>query len=112
MLWSSDIVFNVYVVVYIVQYRFYEDGSNTNPVICVHVVCDHNNLCIFKSSTKDTEDRELSIAGSGNRLRSDSDCSVHYVEILHGCTSRQVDMNLKFTSYVGDNNLYLQVWCT
>ena len=90
--------------VYTVYYRFYEDGSGTNPVKCVYVECDHNT-CIFKSPVTNNE---LPIATSSNVLYSDNHCKVNFVEIIHDCIPRRVDLKLQFASY--GNKVYLQVW--
>lgn len=87
-------------------YRLSGDGLNTNPVRCVYVSCGKNNMCSFKSSTTRIE---LSIATTNKTLHSDDNCVVNFVEIIHDCIPRRVDLNLSFTSRTRDTNLYLQV---
>ena len=87
-----------------VFYRFDEDGSYTNPVICVYVECDHN-VCIFKSVLTNNL---LPIAVSSSMLHSDDSCRANFVEIIHDCMPRRVDLDLIFASN-GNNELYLQV---
>ena len=89
---------------YTAYYRF---GSNSDtPVRCVYVTCNDNNICIFKS-LKDGS--ELQVSSPVNPLHSSDKCVVNYVDVIHDCMPRRVDLTLKFTSYAGDNKLYLQV---
>ena len=90
----------------IAYYRFNEDGSNSNPVRCVIVKCDQNNVCLFRSSQTN---KELPIATSSNMLYSNSHCKVNYVEVIHDCIPRRVDLQLHFTLHEEDTKLYLQV---
>ena len=86
---------------------FHGDGSNTNPVRCVNVTCDENHVCIFESSI--TKNKELPVVTKDNMLHSDDNCVVNFVDIIHYCAPKRVDLELSFTTRVGDTNLYLQV---
>jgi len=109
-MYSSWLYYNVFTVlcaymVHIVHYRFNEDGSNNNPIRCVYIICDQSNACIFKSTVTHNE---LPIATTSNPLPTTSICYVNYVEIIHDCVPRRIQMILNFTSH--DNSVYLQVW--
>ena len=41
-------------------------------------------------------------------MDSDSNCVVNFVEIIHDCVPRSVDLDLTFASH-GTDNLYLEV---
>ena len=86
-------------------YMFHGDGSNDNPVRCVYVTCN-KYICIFKSPTTN---KELPVVTPNNILHSDDKCLVNFVEIIHDCIPRFVDLKLSFTTHEGDTNLYLQV---
>ena len=85
---------------------FHGDGSNKNPVRCVYVTCYDNNTCIFQLSTTN---KELPVVTPNNMLHSNDNCVVNFVEIIHDCIPRLVDLELSFTAHEGDTNLYLQV---
>ena len=89
---------------YVGYYRF---GSNSDtPVRCVYVACHDNDMCIFISPEGGTE---LQVSMPDNPLYSNDKCVVNFVEMIHDCKPRRVDLTLKFTSYPGDDRLYLQV---
>ena len=88
---------------------YYRFGSNSDtPVRCVYVSCHHddNDMCIF---TSPEDGNELQVSMSYNPLQSSDNCVVNYVEMIHDCKPRRVDLILNFTSYPGNDNLYLQV---
>ena len=86
---------------------YYRFGSNSDtPVRCVYVSCHDNDMCIFISPE---DGNELQVSMPFNPLQSDDKCVVNFVEIIHDCKPRRVDLILNFTSYPGDDNLYLQV---
>ena len=86
---------------------YYRFGSNSDtPLRCVYVSCQDNDVCIF---TSPEDGRQLQVSTPYNPLHSTDNCMVNYVEIIHDCMPRSVDLTLKFTSYPGDDNLYLQV---
>ena len=88
----------------IAYYRF---GSNSDtPVRCVYISCHDNDICIF---TSPEDGDELQISSPVNPLQSSDECVVNFVDVIHDCMPRRVDLNLKFTSNPGDNRLYLQV---
>jgi len=86
-------------------YRFYRSGISDNPVSAVYAVCGNNNFCILNSTVTSTE---LPIATTNNPLPSSSNCVVNFVEIIHDCMPRRVDLDLSFTSHATDK-LYLEV---
>ena len=86
---------------------YYRFGSNEmTSVRCVHVSCNDMDVCIFALSEDGTE---LQVSMNSNPLQSSDKCMVNFVEIIHDCMPRSVDLTLKFTSYPGDDKLYLQV---
>ena len=87
---------------------FYRFGTNEKTAIrCVYVSCNDDDVCIFTSPEDGTT--ELQISMQSNPLHSGDNCVVNNVEIIHDCMPRNVDLTLKFTSYPGNDNLYLQV---
>ena len=75
-------------------------------VSTVYTVCRNDNLCTLNSPQSPTE---LPIALSQwKKIDSDSNCVVNFVEIIHDCMPRLVDLDLSFTSH-GTDNLYLEV---
>ena len=94
----------MYYGIYIGYYRF---GSNSDtPVRCVYLSCNEVDMCNFMSVQSDYE---LQVSMPNNPLHSDDNCMVNYVEIIHDCMPRLIDLTLVFTSHSGDDNLYLQV---
>ena len=86
------------------HYRF---GLNSDtPVRCVYVTCHDNDMCIFTSSENGTE---LQVSMPTNPLHSSDNCMVNFVEIIHDCKPRCVNLILKFIPHSGDDMLYLQV---
>ena len=86
---------------------YYRFGSNSDtPVRCVYVSCHDNDMCIF---TSPEDGSKLQVSMQINPLNSSDNCMVNYVEIIHDCKPRRVDLILNFISYPGDNKLYLQV---
>ena len=86
---------------------YYRFGSNSDtPVRCVHISCLADNMCIFISPETNTE---LQIPMPTNTLHSSDKCVVNFVEMIHDCMPRNVSLTLKFTSYPGDDRLYLEV---
>ena len=86
-------------------YRF--GSSSDTPVRCVYVTCPDNDTCIFISPETNTE---LQVSMPTKPLHSSDKCIVNFVKIMHDqCMPRCVDLILKFTSYPGDDKLYLQV---
>ena len=86
---------------------YYRFGSSSDTLVrCVHASCNDGNVCIFLSETN----IELQVSTPNNPLHSSDKCTVNYVEIIHDCMPRSVDLTLKFTdtSY-SEDNLYLQV---
>ena len=89
---------------YIGYYRF---GSNSDtPVRCVYLSCNEVDMCNFMSPETDDE---LQVSTPNNTLRSSDNCMVNYVEIIHDCMPRLIDLTLVFTSHSKDDKLYLQV---
>ena len=96
-----------YPLIYCVHAGYYRFGSNSEtPVRCVYVTCNDNNLCTFMAPKTNTK---LPVSAPTNPLSSSDKCVVNYVEMIHDCMPRRVDVTLKFTSYPADNRLYLQV---
>ena len=88
----------------IAYYRF---GSNSDtPVRCVYVSCKDIDMCNFTSPETGAE---LPVSPPFNYLRSRDSCMVNYVEIIHDCMPRLIDLTLDFISHSGDDKLYLQV---
>ena len=89
---------------------YYKFGSNADTFVrCVYVSCNDNDVCIFMSTSLETPSSELQVSMPTNPLHSSDNCVVNYVEIIHDCMPRRVELTLKFTSYLGNDNLYLQV---
>ena len=89
---------------YTAYYRF---GSNSEtPVRCVNVSCNDIDMCNFTSPETGIE---LPVSTQFNYLHSTESCMVNYVEIIHDCMPRLIDLTLVFISHSGDDKLYLQV---
>ena len=90
-------------------YRFQRGMLNVSTdVSTVYAVCSRNNeYCLLSSMATSTQ---LPIETTNNNiaLANGSDCVVNFVEIIHDCLPRCVDMKLRFRSYE-TNYLYLQV---
>ena len=74
-------------------------------MVCVYVECD-GSVCIFKSSATN---EELPVDKSEKHLHPSDKCWVNFVEIIHDCQPRSVNLKLNFTTHSGYNKLYLQV---
>lgn len=89
-------------------YRLQPSGLNVSTDVSnVYAVCSRNAYCVLCSTITSTE---LLIKKTNNNvpLNADSDCVVNFVEIIHDCIPRCVNLKLWFASY-GTDNLYLQV---
>ena len=85
---------------------YYRFGLSSDTLVrCVHASCNDDDVCIFLSETN----TELQVSMPNDLLHSRDNCLVNYVEIIHDCMPRSVNLTLKFTSYSGDDKLYLQV---
>ena len=88
------------------HYSFYRQNLRSTPVSTIYADCSSNNLCFLSSTATHTE---LPIAVSQwNKIDSDSNCVVNFVEIIHDCVPRLVELDLIFASH-GTDNLYLKV---
>ena len=88
------------------HYSFYRQNLRSTYVSTVYAVCGIDNFCTLNSTATFTE---LPIAVSQwNHIDSDSNCVVNFVEIIHDCVPRLVDLDLTFASH-GTDNLYLEV---
>jgi len=90
----------------IVYYRF--DRSSLirdTSVTAVYAACGLNKHCMLNATVTNTS---LPIATLSNPLHSDINCVVNFVEIIHDCMPRCVDLNLDFIAYP-DGKLHLQV---
>ena len=74
-------------------------------VATVYAVCGNDDLYVLNSSETNAE---LPVAAKWNLLDSDDNCVVNFVEIMHDCMPRCVDLSLSFTSQA-THNLYLMV---
>ena len=63
-------------------------------------------MCIF---TSPEDGAELQVSSPYNPMDSSDNCTVNFVDVIHDCVPRRVDLTLKFTSYAGNDKLYLQV---
>ena len=87
-------------------YSFSRHGVSATNISTVYAVCGNENLCTLNSTATNAE---LPIAISWKSLSSYTNCVVNFVEIIHDCMPRRVDLNLTFTSHVTQNQLYLRV---
>ena len=80
----------------------------STDVSTVYAFCSRNNeYCLLISTATSTQ---LPIEKTSNNiaLPADSDCVVNFVEIIHDCLPRCVDIKLRLGSYEA-KYLYLQV---
>ena len=88
------------------HYSFNRQNTRSTHVSTVYAVCGRDNVCTLNSTATHTE---LPIAVlQWNEIDSDSNCTVNYVEIIHDCVPRLVDLDLTFASHETDK-LYLEV---
>ena len=88
------------------HYSFNRQNIKSTHVSTVYAVCGRDDFCTLNSTATHTE---LPIAVSQwNQMNYDSNCTVNYVEIIHDCVPRLVDLDLTFASH-GTDKLYLEV---
>ena len=99
-----------YFVCLIAFYRFRRNGSYDTYVSIIYAVCGTNDYCVLYSMTAGKNYTQLPIEKSENKipLNAESECVVNYVEIIHDCIPRRVDVNFSFISH-GHDHLYLRV---
>ena len=89
-------------------YRFQRKEIFNTFVTNVYAFCGNNEFCALKSTATKTE---LPIEKSYHNipLNAESDCVVNFVEIIHDCVPRRVDLKFIFKSPTESDNLYLKV---
>ena len=95
---------------HVAYYSFHRPSLNTATYVStVYAVCGDDDLCVLNSTETNTE---LAVAAKWNHLLdSDDNCVVNFVEIIHDCMPRRVDLSLSFTSHA-THSLYLMVRIT
>lgn len=97
-----------YFVCLIAFYRFRRNELYDTYVTNIYAVCGINDYCVLYSTAG--KNTQLPIEKSENKipLNAESECVVNYVEIIHDCIPRHVDVNFSFISH-GHDRLYLRV---
>lgn len=88
-------------------YLFHRQGLSTSHVSTVYAVCEEDKYCILNSTATKTE-LPIAILNNSILLSPGSNCVVNFVEILHDCKPRRVDLKFSFTSHA-THKLYLKV---